>query len=146
MLAALLERHDVTEELDIRSRLGFMAYHGGSLEKTTDAIAREAAELAGASYYGVVQEDEDPTHIASTRVVPEDSEALASFLDHVDVVLTIHSGYGREHLFHSVPLTWAVATGRSPITWPHTPASPSPGSRSTAISARSPRSWPASIG
>ena len=103
VLGKLLERHDVTEELTLRSRFGFMAYHGGTLEKTTDPIAREAAELAGASYYGVVQEDEDPTHIASTRVVPEESEALSSFLDHVDVVLTIH-GYGREHLFHSVLL------------------------------------------
>ena len=62
MLASLLERHDVTEELTVRSRFGFMAYHGGTLEKTTDPIAREAAELAGASYYGVVQRDEDPTH------------------------------------------------------------------------------------
>ena len=60
MLGKLLERHDVTEELTVRSRFGFMAYHGGTLEKTTDPIAREAAELAGASYYGVVQADEQP--------------------------------------------------------------------------------------
>ena len=103
MLASLLERHDVTEELTVRSRFGFMAYHGGTLEKTTDPIAREAAELAGASYYGVVQRDEDPTHFASTSVIPEDSDALAEFMANVDVVMTIH-GYGREHLFHSVLL------------------------------------------
>lgn len=103
MLADLLRENHVLEELELRSRLGFMAYHGGTLEKTTDAIAREAAELSGASYYGVVQTDEDPTHIASTAVVPEHSEALDSFLDHVAVVITVH-GYGREHLFHSVLL------------------------------------------
>ncbi|MGI9610180.1 MAG: poly-gamma-glutamate hydrolase family protein [Acidimicrobiia bacterium] len=103
MLADLLKENDVLEELALRSRLGFMAYHGGTLEKTTDAIAREAAELAGASYYAVVQNHEEPTHIASTEVVPEHSEALDTFLDHVSVVITIH-GYGREHLFHSVLL------------------------------------------
>ena len=80
-----------------------MAYHGGTLEKTTDAIAREAAHLADASYYGVVQEHEDPMHIASTSVSPDHSEALSTFLDNVDVVITVH-GYGREHLFHSVLL------------------------------------------
>lgn len=103
VLAELLQRDDVVEELVLRSRFGFMAYHGGSLEKTTDPIAREAAALAGASYYGVVQHHEEPTHIASTRVVPDHSEALACFFDHVDVVITVH-GYGREHLFHSVLL------------------------------------------
>ena len=101
MLAELLDRDDVTEETRLRSRFGFMAYHGGTLEKATDAIAREAAEAAGASYYGVVQAHEDPTHIASTAVTPVHSDALAAFVDHVDVVVTVH-GYGREHLFHSV--------------------------------------------
>lgn len=103
VLHELLDRADVDEELRLRSRFGFMAYHGGTLEKTTDPIAREAAELAGASYYAVVQTDDDPTHIASTQVQPHHSEALATFLDHVDVVVTVH-GYGREHLFHSVLL------------------------------------------
>lgn len=101
MFSELLERPDVDEELTLRSPFGFMAYHGGTLEKTTDAIAREAAAACGASYYGVVQQHEEPTHIASTEVSPDHSEALASFLGHVDVVVTIH-GYGREHLFHSV--------------------------------------------
>jgi phage replication-related protein YjqB (UPF0714/DUF867 family) len=99
----LLTQDDVTEELALRSSFGVMAYHGGSLEKTTDAIARETAALAGASYYGVVQTAEEPTHIASTEVAASHSEALATFLDHIDVVVTIH-GYGREHLFHSVLL------------------------------------------
>lgn len=103
VLHELLDRSDVAEELHLRSRFGFMAYHGGTLEKTTDPIAREAAELAGASYYGVVQHDEDPTHIASISVAPEHSDALSAFLGHVQVVITVH-GYGREHLFHSVLL------------------------------------------
>ena len=103
MLNRLLHRSDVIEELQLRSRFGFMAYHGGTLEKTTDAIARDAAAMAGASYYGVVQGHEEPTHFSSTSVRPEHSEALGVFLDHVDVVVTIH-GYGREHLFHQVLL------------------------------------------
>ena len=32
-----------------------MAYHGGGLEENTDVIAREAAAMSGASYYGVLQ-------------------------------------------------------------------------------------------
>ncbi len=103
MLDQLLDRADVAEELTLRSRFGFMAYHGGTLEKATDPIAREAAARAGASFYAVIQEDQDPTHIASTQVAPEHSDALRRFLEHVDVVVTVH-GYGREHLFHSVLL------------------------------------------
>lgn len=103
MLHELLGRDDVAEEMRLRSRFGFMAYHGGTLEKTTDPIAREAAALAGASYYGVIQAHEEPTHISSTEVAPEHSSALAQFLGHVEVVVTVH-GYGREHLFHSVLL------------------------------------------
>lgn len=103
VLHELLDRSDVDEEVHLRSAFGFMAYHGGTLEKTTDSIAREAAALAGASYYGVIQTHEDPTHIKSTSVAPEHSEALSEFLDHVGVVITVH-GYGREHLFHSVLL------------------------------------------
>ena len=71
VLHRLLDRPDVTEELQLRSPFGFMAYHGGTLEKTTDAIARDAAALAGASYYGVVQEHEEPTHFSSTSVRPD---------------------------------------------------------------------------
>lgn len=95
MLHELLARPDVTEEVTLRSRLGFMAYHGGTLEKVTDIIATEAAEAAGASYYGVVQRAEDPTHLASTKFDPEHSSAMREFFDHVDTVITIH-GYGRK--------------------------------------------------
>lgn len=75
------------------SRLGFMAYHGGELEKVTDIVAREAAERSGASYYEVTQAFDPVHHIASTRIVPDASPMLSAFLDHVDAVITMH-GYG----------------------------------------------------
>lgn len=103
VLAELLAREDVTEELVLRSRFGFMAYHGGTLEKATDVIARESAEQADASYYGVVQTADVPVHIPSTEVHPQDSHSLGRFLDHVDVVVTVH-GYGRKRLMRTVLL------------------------------------------
>ena len=33
----------VTEECELRGSFGFMAYHGGGLEETTDVVARAAA-------------------------------------------------------------------------------------------------------
>ncbi|HJM29198.1 MAG: poly-gamma-glutamate hydrolase family protein [Acidimicrobiales bacterium] len=99
----ILKQPDIKEELCIRSTLGFMAYHGGTLEKATDVVAREAAEITGASYYGLIQSGDDPTHFPSTKMIDGKSENLESFLDHVKIVITIH-GYGREHLFHSVLL------------------------------------------
>lgn len=103
MISKLLDREDVVEELELRSSFGFMAYHGGSLEKATDVIAREAAERSNSSYYGLIQSHEDPIHFASTQLLEEKSEPLELFLNHIQVVATIH-GYGREHLFYSVLL------------------------------------------
>ena len=103
MGTSLLETSDAYEELDIRSEIGLMAYHGGTLEKATDAIARETAELCGASYYGLIQTNDDPLHFPSTKLFEYASENLNIFFQHVRVVITIH-GYGREHLFHSVLL------------------------------------------
>jgi phage replication-related protein YjqB (UPF0714/DUF867 family) len=103
MISKLLDREDVVEELELRSSFGFMAYHGGSLEKATDVIAREAAERSNSSYYGLIQSHEDPIHFASTQLLYEKSEPLELFLNHIQVVTTIH-GYGREHLFYSVLL------------------------------------------
>ena len=103
MGASLLETSDAYEELEIRSEVGLMAYHGGTLEKATDAIARETAELCGASYYGLIQTNDDPLHFPSTKLFEYASENLNIFFQHVRVVITIH-GYGREHLFHSVLL------------------------------------------
>ena len=103
MLEELLRRTDVEEELTLRSRFGFMAYHGGSLEQATDVVARDAAALAGASYYGVIQHADDPVHIVSTEVRPTASTSLKTFLDHVQVVITVH-GYGRDDLMRTVLL------------------------------------------
>ena len=103
MATRILETSDAYEELEIRSEVGLMAYHGGTLEKATDAIARETADLCGASYYGLIQTNDDPLHFPSTKLFEYASENLNVFFQHVRVVITIH-GYGREHLFHSVLL------------------------------------------
>jgi phage replication-related protein YjqB (UPF0714/DUF867 family) len=80
-----------------------MAYHGGALEEATDVIASAAADLAGASYYGVHQPEGMRHHVPSTAIAPAASEMLAAFLQHVDVVVTIH-GYGRHGYFTSLLL------------------------------------------
>ena len=98
-----VESAEAFEELSIRSQIGIMAYHGGTLEKATDAIARETAEQTGASYYGLIQTNDDPLHFPSTKLNEYASENLKEFFQHVKLVITIH-GYGREHLFHSVLL------------------------------------------
>ena len=102
--AELLTTVGVEETSVLRSsRLGFMAYHGGELEKGTDIVAREAAERSGASYYGVTQSLDPIHHIASIRIDPAESPALTAFLDHVDAVITIH-GYGLETEWKSLLL------------------------------------------
>lgn len=80
-----------------------MAYHGGGLEENTDVIASAAAAASGASYYGVVQPASLQRHVPSIRVTRDQSARLDEFLDHVDVVITIH-GYGRRNLFTSLLL------------------------------------------
>jgi phage replication-related protein YjqB (UPF0714/DUF867 family) len=84
----------VVEVCELGSRFGFMAFHGGALEQRTDEIATAAARRAGASLYAVLHPPPDPAHLASTLVRPAASPALARFIEHVDVVVTIH-GYGR---------------------------------------------------
>jgi phage replication-related protein YjqB (UPF0714/DUF867 family) len=98
VFADLLGHPGVEEVVVLRGRFGFMAYHGGSLEETTDVIAQAAAERSGASYYGVHQPPELQWHVPSILVDPADSPALARFLDHVDHVVTVH-GYGRDGLW-----------------------------------------------
>ncbi len=99
----LLEVDGVREELEMRSRFGFMAFHGGGLEAMTDVIARHAAERSGSSFYAVLHPDDDPPHLSSTQVDPQQSAALRSFIDHVHIVVTIH-GYGRRGFFTSLLL------------------------------------------
>ena len=94
--AELLLVPGVEETSVLRSpRLGFMAYHGGELEKVTNIVASAAAERSGASYYGVTQASPPIHHIASAKIDPAESELMATFIDHIDAVITIH-GYGIE--------------------------------------------------
>jgi phage replication-related protein YjqB (UPF0714/DUF867 family) len=103
LFADLLAHPGVDEVLELRSRFGFMAYHGGSLEEMTDVIARRAAQRSGASYYGVHQPVDLQWHIPSTQVTSADSPALTRFLDHVVIVITVH-GFGRQGYFTSLLL------------------------------------------
>ena len=90
-----------------------MAYHGGSLEEVTDVVATAAAEKAGASLYAVVQPPDFRWHIPSTEVRPEHSAALREFLDHVEVVVTVH-GYGREGFWTTLLLGGQNRDARRP--------------------------------
>ncbi len=93
--ADLLDCSGVREAMVLRSQVGFMAIHGGSLERGTAEIATAAAHTGGASLYAVEQPADLRWHLPSHLIGPESSSALAAFLDHVDVVVSIH-GYGRE--------------------------------------------------
>ncbi len=101
--AEVVGRADVTETFVRRGRIGVMAYHGGSLEVLTDIIATAAAERTGASYYGLVQTADPPEHFPSISADPERSAELAAFVEHVDVVITIH-GFGRPTMMSSLLL------------------------------------------
>ena len=91
--ADLLATPGVREEIELRGNVGFLAFHGG-VEGGTYEIARDAAELSGASLYAVVQPDELKWHIPSVVVGTERSETMSMFLEHVDIVVAVH-GYGR---------------------------------------------------
>ena len=56
--------------LELRSRFGLMAFHGGNLERGTDVIAAAAAERAGASLYAVRQPPGLRWHMPSVAVRP----------------------------------------------------------------------------
>ena len=100
-LTELLARPDVVEQCELRSTFGLMAIHGGGLEVMTDVIAAAAAESTGASYYAVVHPDDVDHHLSSLRYRVEESSALAAFVDHVDVAVSLH-GYGREGSWTSI--------------------------------------------
>jgi len=101
--ARRLARPGVEEVCELAGPFGFMAYHGGALEQQTDVIAAAAAKAAGASLYAVLHPETDSEHFPSTLVRPDESLALAEFIEHVDVVVTIH-GFGRWGLFTSLLL------------------------------------------
>jgi phage replication-related protein YjqB (UPF0714/DUF867 family) len=90
----LLRHPGVVEEWELRSRFGFLAIHGGSLERGTAEVASDAADRAGASVYAVRQPEDLRWHIPSALVDPSLSPALTSFLEHVELVVSVH-GYGR---------------------------------------------------
>ena len=93
-LSELLIDPSITETSRLHSRFGFMAIHGGGLERMTDVIAERAAEQCGASLYLLKHPRDYPHHLPSARYLAEQSTRLAEFLDHVDVVVSLH-GYGR---------------------------------------------------
>src|SRR5437588_4185192 len=93
MLAELLATEGVEEICELRSRVGLMAFHGGSLEVVTDFVAIEAAERAGASIYAIKQPWGFRWHIPSNAMDPAHSPALQGFLDHVDSAIAVH-GWG----------------------------------------------------
>lgn len=90
----LLQQTGIEEDSQLRSRFGFLAIHGGGLEQMTDVIAQRAADAAHASVYVVRHPDRWPHHLPSARFRAEESTTLGQFLDHVDVVISLH-GYGR---------------------------------------------------
>lgn len=94
MLTDLLRQPGVREEVALRSAFGFLAFHGGGLERMTEVVAGESAARAGASVYALVQPPNLRWHIPSHQVRPQESDALAGFLEHVEVVVAVH-GYGR---------------------------------------------------
>lgn len=91
--AELLAMPGMIEVAHLRSRFGFLAFHGGNLERMTDQIASEAAARAGASFYAVLQPVGVRHHIPSAQVDPAASPRLAAFLAHCDAVVAVH-GYG----------------------------------------------------
>ena len=58
MFADLLAHEGVTERVELSSPFGFMAFHGGSLERGTAEVAIAAAAASGASLYTVEQPED----------------------------------------------------------------------------------------
>jgi phage replication-related protein YjqB (UPF0714/DUF867 family) len=100
VLGELLRAPGVVEDLALSSRIGFLAIHGG-LEPGTAEVARAAARASGASYYTLQQPDDLKWHIPTHLIDPADSDCLAEFLDHVEVVVSVH-GYWRADLHMAV--------------------------------------------
>jgi phage replication-related protein YjqB (UPF0714/DUF867 family) len=92
-LELLLREPGVDEVLELRSAVGFLALHGGAQDRVTDEIASSAAARAAASLYAVVQPPTLRWHIPSYRYDPAASARLRSFVDHVQLAISVH-GYG----------------------------------------------------
>ena len=86
MLDALLREPGVEEVLDLRSpAIGFLALHGGSLDRLTDVIAGEAAARSGASLYAIVQPPTLRWHIPSEQHDPSLAPRLGGMRGHTGV-------------------------------------------------------------
>jgi phage replication-related protein YjqB (UPF0714/DUF867 family) len=92
VLGQLLATPGVQERCSLGSSFGFLALHGG-LEAGTAEIAQAAAAASNASIYAVVQPDEMRWHIPSHKLDPAESEMFVAFLEHVDVIVSVH-GFG----------------------------------------------------
>jgi phage replication-related protein YjqB (UPF0714/DUF867 family) len=114
-LAELLSLPGVKEECVLRSAVGFIALHGGSQDRGTDQLANRAAEQSGASYYAIVQPRGLRVHLTSRLHDPDHSEALRSFLQHVEIAISVH-GFGRDGFS-----VW-VDPARGPVIEPYGPA------------------------
>lgn len=100
MLDQLLATDGVTEISRLDGAVGFMALHGG-LETATYAIADRASADSGASLYTVRQPWSMYWHVPSVQFDPKHSTALTDFLNHVDLVFSVH-GFGRPGMESSV--------------------------------------------
>ena len=94
-LAELLSIPGMSEEIHLRSHVGFMALHGGSQDRGTREIAEQAAARTGASYYGIVHPADLRVHMTSRLHEPAQSTMFRSFLDHIDIAISVH-GFGRD--------------------------------------------------
>ena len=99
----------------MRSAVGFLALHGGSQDRGTDQLASRAAEQSGSSYYAIVQPTGLRVHLTSRLHNPDHSETLQSFLQHVEIAISVH-GFGREGFS-----VW-VDPERGPVIEPYGPA------------------------
>lgn len=92
MFDRLVACADVEEHVVLGSPVGFLAVHGG-IEPGTEGIARTAAARTGGSAYVVTQPRSRGWHVPSHRIDPATVPALAAFLAHVDVVVSVHGYY-----------------------------------------------------
>lgn len=90
-LPAQVELQGLTFEvsLTLRSRLGVLALHGG-LEGGTAELATAIAESRGASLLCFRQPFATARHLASHRMAASGCPHLTAFLQHVDLVVSVH--------------------------------------------------------
>jgi phage replication-related protein YjqB (UPF0714/DUF867 family) len=75
--------------LTLRSRLGVLALHGG-LEGGTAELATAIADICGASLLSFRQPFATARHLASHRMADPGFAHLTTFLQHVELVVSVH--------------------------------------------------------